>query len=170
VYTIISYLFRRERVAGRISGEDAVGVVFNVMRYSLHDGPGIRTTVFFKGCPLDCWWCHNPEGRGFRPEPVYFEERCRHCGECVRACPEGAIVEANGAMRPRPERCRRCGTCVEACAAAAREIAGRRASVVELMAEIERDVVFFDQSGGGVTLSGGEPAAQPRFAAALLAA
>jgi pyruvate formate lyase activating enzyme len=149
---------------------DSTGIVFNIMRFSVHDGPGIRTTVFLKGCPLDCRWCHNPEGRSFRPEPMYFEERCRHCGECAAVCPEHAIENVNGAMRSRPDRCRRCGACVEACAAAAREIAGRRASVAEVLSEIERDVVFFDESGGGVTLSGGEPVAQHRFALALLAA
>ena len=139
------------------------------MRFSTHDGPGIRTTVFFNGCPLACWWCHNPESQSLRPSPMYSEERCRHCGDCVAACPEHAIEEADGALRTGND-CRRCGTCVDACQADARRLAGRRVTLRELLAEIERDLVFFEQSGGGVTLSGGEPLAQPRFTRALLAA
>ena len=151
-------------------GGSATGMVLNVTRFSVHDGPGIRTTVFFKGCPLDCWWCHNPESQSFRPQPMYLEERCLHCGDCLALCPEHAIEDVDGAMRSRPDLCLRCGVCVEACQAAAREIAGRRMGLAELMAEIEKDVVFFDQSGGGVTLSGGEPVSQHRFAAGLLGA
>ena len=143
------------------------GTIFNVMRYSLHDGPGIRTTVFFKGCPLACWWCHNPEGRSFLPEPVYFADRCRHCGDCIESCPEHAIAETGGEMRATL-RCRRCGTCVDVCRAGAREIAGRRVTLSEVISEIEKDTVFFDESGGGVTLSGGEPASQPEFAEGIL--
>jgi pyruvate formate lyase activating enzyme len=143
------------------------GVVYNVMRFAVHDGPGIRTIVFFKGCPLDCWWCHNPEGQSGRPQPRYFEERCRHCGECVAVCPQAAIATPGATDLAR---CTRCGMCMEQCCAAAREICGRQVGVAELVAEIERDVVFFDDSGGGVTLSGGEPLAQPRFALTLLRA
>lgn len=139
------------------------------MRFSTHDGPGIRTTVFFNGCPLACWWCHNPESQSLRPSPMYNEERCRHCGDCIAACPEHAIEEIDGALRTR-ETCRRCGTCVDACQADARRLAGRRVTLRDLVAEIERDLVFFEQSGGGVTLSGGEPLAQPRFTRALLKA
>ncbi len=151
-------------------GSEPTGVVFNIMRFAVHDGPGIRTTVFFKGCPLDCWWCHNPEGQQYQAEPMYFEERCRHCGGCVEICPEQAVYSVNGTVHTDRARCLRCGTCVEACAAAAREICGRTVSVEELVAEIEKDVVFFDDSHGGVTLSGGEPMAQPRFAIAVLRA
>jgi pyruvate formate lyase activating enzyme len=139
------------------------------MRYTTHDGPGIRTTVFFKGCPLACWWCHNPESQAPRPSPLYFAERCRHCGDCVAACPEHAIEEADGALRTR-ETCRRCGACADACQAEARQLAGRTVSLEGLLAEIERDLIFFEESGGGVTLSGGEPMAQPRFVRALLVA
>ncbi len=148
-------------------GSERRGVVYNIMRFAVHDGPGIRSTVFFKGCPLDCWWCHNPESQDYRPQLVYFEERCRHCGECAAVCPRGA-VQSSG--RTDPARCTRCGTCVEKCCAAAREICGRSIGVTELVAEIERDVVFFDDSLGGVTLSGGEPMSQPRFALAVLRA
>lgn len=134
------------------------GLVFNIMRFSLADGPGIRTTVFLKGCPLRCTWCHNPEGQASHPSLMLFEERCRHCGDCELVCPHGLTA------------CETCGRCVEACVAEARKLAGRAMSVAEVLAEIERDVVFFDGSGGGVTISGGEPLAQPQFAEALLAA
>ena len=150
-------------------GSGSVGLVLNIMRFSVHDGPGIRTTVFLKGCPLDCAWCHNPESQGFRPTLLYFEERCRLCGDCRAACPNGAIA-VEGRIRTLREVCRGCGMCVEACAAGAREIAGRRMTLAEVLAEVGKDTVFFDESGGGVTLSGGEPLAQPRFSEALLAA
>jgi len=139
------------------------------MRFSTQDGPGIRTTVFFKGCPLSCWWCHNPESQRLQPELLYLEERCRHCGDCVTACPQHAIEQVDGTVRTSA-LCRRCGQCTEACQSEARQIAGRRITVGELVAEIERDLVFFEESGGGVTLSGGEPLAQPRFVSALLGA
>lgn len=134
--------------------------VFNIMRFATHDGPGIRTTVFLKGCPLSCWWCHNPEGQSYRPQVLYFEERCRHCGDCLAACPQGVADFA----------CRRCAVCAEACQAEARQVAGKRVTLGEVVREIEKDVIFFDESGGGVTLSGGEPVAQPHFAEALLQA
>jgi pyruvate formate lyase activating enzyme len=137
------------------------------MRFSTQDGPGIRTTVFFKGCPLSCWWCHNPESQRLQPELLYLEERCRHCGDCITACPQHAIQQVDGTVRTSA-LCRRCGQCTEVCHAEARQIAGRRMSVAELVAEIERDLIFFEESGGGVTLSGGEPLAQPRFVSALL--
>jgi len=151
-------------------GSEPTGVVFNIMRFAVHDGAGIRTTVFFKGCPLECWWCHNPESQPYLPSPVYFEERCRHCGDCIQICPEDAIGDGDGRVRTDLSRCLRCGTCVEQCAAGARELCGWRAGVDELMAQIERDIVFFDESSGGITLSGGEPMTQPRFAVALLGA
>ncbi|MGA2269739.1 MAG: glycyl-radical enzyme activating protein [Bryobacteraceae bacterium] len=139
------------------------------MRYSTQDGPGIRTTVFFKGCPLSCWWCHNPESQSSQPELLYFEERCRHCGDCLAACPEHAIEQVDGIVRTSA-LCRRCGHCTEVCQAEARQIAGRRLTISEILTEIEKDLVFFEESRGGVTLSGGEPLAQPRVASALLGA
>jgi pyruvate formate lyase activating enzyme len=147
----------------------STAVIFNIMRFSTQDGPGIRTTVFFKGCPLSCWWCHNPESQRLQPELLYLEERCRHCGDCVAACPQHAIEQVNGTVRTSA-LCRRCGQCTEVCQAEARQIAGRRMTVGDVIAEIERDLVFFEESGGGVTLSGGEPLAQPRFVSALLGA
>ena len=110
------------------------GLVFNIQKYSIHDGPGIRTTVFLKGCPLDCWWCHNPEGRAPQTEVVVVEGRCMRCGECRAACPqEGPGVP----MGPEPPlRCTRCGACVEACPTGARQMVGRRMTAAEVMAEV----------------------------------
>src|ERR1035437_6728893 len=148
---------------------EPTAVIFNIMRFSTQDGPGIRTTVFFKGCPLSCWWCHNPESQRLRPELLYLEERCRHCGDCLAACPQHAIEMVEG-REHTSALCRHCGRCTEVCQAEARQIAGRRFTIAELVAEIEKDLVFFEESAGGVTLSGGEPLAQPRFTSALLAA
>jgi pyruvate formate lyase activating enzyme len=145
------------------------GVVFNIMRFSVHDGPGIRTAVFLKGCPLRCWWCHNPESQSFQPGLMLFEERCRQCGECVPVCPHGGIADPALGLKI-PEACDACAACVETCVAGAREMAGQRMSVAEVVAAVERDVVFFDEAGGGVTLTGGEPASQPDFAEAVLRA
>lgn len=143
--------------------------IFNIQRFSTHDGPGIRTTVFFKGCPLSCWWCHNPEGQSFRPDLFFSEERCRHCGDCIAACPDRNIEEIDGAVHTG-FRCARCGACAEACVAEARRMAGRSAAIEEIVGEIEKDLVFFEESHGGVTLSGGEPASQADAAIAVLRA
>ncbi len=139
------------------------------MRFSLHDGPGIRTTVFLKGCPLRCPWCHNPESQEIAPSLMLFEERCLGCGDCAAACPSGAIPDGGGAARPTAA-CLRCGACAETCPAEARQLCGREMTVAAVVREVERDLAFFEESGGGVTLSGGEPLAQPAFAEALLAA
>jgi len=149
--------------------EPTKGLVFNIMRFALHDGPGIRTTVFLKGCPLRCWWCHNPESQQAQPEVIHFEERCIRCGECVRACPHGALA-LDEQLRLDADRCERCGECAEACPTDARQLAGRWMSVPEVLAEVARDQVFYDESGGGMTVSGGEPLMQREFVEALLAA
>jgi len=143
------------------------GLVFDIMRYSLHNGPGIRTTVFLKGCPLSCWWCHNPESQAAKPQLIYFEDRCRQCGDCIAACPHHAISLAGDAIRTSIA-CQACGTCVAACLANARELVGRAMTVAQVIAEIEKDFIFFDESGGGVSFSGGEPLLQPAFLEALL--
>lgn len=150
-------------------GREARGLVFNIMRFSLHDGPGIRTTVFLKGCPLRCWWCHNPEGQGAQPEVNWFAERCIRCGDCVRACPHGAL-QLNGAIARDAARCRHCAACAEVCPAAAHQLAGRWMTAREIVAEVLKDRVFFEESGGGVTFSGGEPLLQAPFLEAALAA
>jgi pyruvate formate lyase activating enzyme len=143
------------------------GLVFNIMRFSLHDGPGIRTTVFLKGCPLHCRWCHNPESQSCEPELHYFDERCIHCGDCVVACPHGAL---DAQLYNRSELCLRCGQCVEACPSGARQIVGCWMTVEEVLAEVLKDEVFYEESGGGITISGGEPLQQADFVEALLAA
>ena len=151
-------------------GTEPSGTVFNIMRFSVHDGPGIRTTVFLKGCPLECAWCHNPEAIAGAPEIVYHPDRCIACGDCVDACPRHAIRESGGKFEALPELCARCGTCAEACAAGARELVGRVMTVDDIMREVERDAPFYRESGGGVTFSGGEPLIQHRFLVHLLGA
>jgi pyruvate formate lyase activating enzyme len=146
------------------------GIVFDIKKFSIHDGPGIRTTVFFKGCPLSCWWCHNPEGQSPAPELVLRESRCIRCGACLEVCAQSAISWDGDVVFTDREKCVLSGACVEACYAEAREIVGREMTVAQVMAEIERDVAFYDQSGGGVTFSGGEPLSQPGFLLALLRA
>ncbi len=148
---------------------EASGVIFHIMRFSVHDGPGIRTAVFFKGCPLSCWWCHNPESQNSAPGILYSAERCHLCGDCAAACPHGAIKRMGERMTLN-DHCRLCATCVDACGAEARSLAGRTMTVTEIVAEIERDLVFFDESGGGVTFTGGEPFGQPALLEALLRA
>jgi pyruvate formate lyase activating enzyme len=147
------------------------GMIFDIKRYAMHDGPGIRTTVFLKGCPLRCLWCHNPEGIAPGRELMIRSGRCARCYSCVSACPKKAIKKGpnQGPVIVDRVKCDLCGKCVEACMYEALEFAGRNASVADVVSEVERDRVFFDQSGGGVTLSGGEPLAQSGFAERLLA-
>jgi len=147
------------------------GRVFDIRRFSINDGPGIRTTVFLKGCPLDCWWCHNPESQDSQPELMVRESRCIHCGACLETCQHGAIqMNQDGDVTWLPDNCALCSDCVEACLAGAREIVGKLITVDKVMEIIRRDIPFYDQSGGGVTLSGGEPLYQPEFAVSLLKA
>lgn len=146
------------------------GWIFNTQRFSVHDGPGIRTTVFLKGCPLACVWCHNPEGIASGPELALSPKRCIACGECVAVCPEGLPVPGASPQPGSEGSCLVCGACAETCPSQARQVAGRRASVDEVIAEILKDRIFFEQSGGGATFSGGEPLWQPQFLSSLLAA
>jgi pyruvate formate lyase activating enzyme len=155
-------------MSGMAANASVTGMVFNVQRYSLHDGPGIRTTVFLKGCPLRCPWCHNPESLAAGPEVALREARCLGCESCVEACPlEDGPLPAGAELGSGD--CLACRRCVEACPAGAREIAGREWSADEVVAEVLRDRLFYDDSGGGATFSGGEPLAQPEFLCACLA-
>ena len=141
------------------------GLLTDVLRFSLHDGPGIRTTVFFKGCPLRCVWCHNPETQSPRPELDYHAERCVRCGECLRAC--GAEADGSGFVR---ERCADLDAAAAACTHDGLSLTGREWSVAEVMDEVRKDAAYYVASGGGITLSGGEPLLQADFATALLSA
>jgi pyruvate formate lyase activating enzyme len=144
------------------------GIVFNIQRYSIHDGPGIRTTVFLKGCPLRCYWCQNPESQRKKPEILLFKEKCTLCGQCVTVCPAGASrLSAEGSVIDR-SKCLGCGQCAEACPNEARKLAGACMTLDEVMEEVQKDASFYKNSGGGVTLSGGDPVAQPVFALAIL--
>jgi pyruvate formate lyase activating enzyme len=148
----------------------ARGRTFAVQRFCLHDGPGIRTTIFLKGCPLECLWCHNPESQSLAPERVYLEARCIGCGSCEEACPHGAIRMVDDRPRLDPATCHVDGACAAVCPTGALDILGRPVDVDEVLRELRRDVLVFDESGGGVTFSGGEPLYQPDFLAAVLAA
>lgn len=146
------------------------GTIFDIKRYAIHDGPGIRTTVFLKGCPLRCPWCHNPEGIVSEPQLVWRAERCLGCEACREACAEGAISYRQSHVVIEPEKCNMCSRCAAACYSHALEIMGRPMTLAEVMQEIEKDTVFYEESGGGVTFSGGEPMMQPDFLEAVLKA
>jgi pyruvate formate lyase activating enzyme len=145
------------------------GWVFDIKRFSVHDGPGIRTTVFLKGCSLRCVWCHNPESIDTKPELLVYPMRCISCGECKEVCPQGAHrVAPSGERIYDRSVCIVCGRCVESCYAEALVLAGKKTSVEEVMTAIREDSKFYEKSGGGVTLSGGEPLLQGEFATAIL--
>jgi pyruvate formate lyase activating enzyme len=150
---------------------DRVGFINDVQLYSLSDGPGIRSTVFLKGCLLNCRWCHNPEGSRRYPQVFPYQSNCNGCGDCLEVCPAGAI-EMVERCRPRilRERCIDCFQCAEVCREQAMVVWGRMVSVAEVMEEVQADKPFYKHSGGGMTVSGGEPLAQPGFARALMGA
>ncbi len=152
----------------------ASGTVFDIQHFAIHDGPGIRTTVFLKGCPLRCLWCHNPEGQEARPEIFYSPEKCIGCRFCESACRHGLHTFSAGAVDGTLEHaylrddCVRCGECTRECYAGALELCGREMSAGEVLAEVLKDRPFYESSGGGLTISGGEPLQQFEFTAALL--
>jgi pyruvate formate lyase activating enzyme len=145
------------------------GTLFDIKRYAIHDGPGIRTTLFFKGCPLHCWWCHNPEGISPDRELTFRPNRCLDdCNLCLASCPQSALSKPDGRIQVDQDRCRVLGKCAESCPTEALEVVGQSWTVDEVMREINKDRIFYDRSGGGVTFSGGEPLQQAEFLTALL--
>ena len=144
------------------------GTIFDIQRFSVHDGPGIRTLVFLKGCSLRCEWCSNPESQQFTPEVLFDPARCIACENCLTLCPHGALHKEGERLLFEKEKCKNCGECVEKCYAEARVLKGRKMTVEEVVEEVLKDEPFYSNSGGGVTLSGGEPLDQPDFAASIL--
>ncbi|QXM05297.1 trans-4-hydroxy-L-proline dehydratase activase [Crassaminicella indica] len=143
------------------------GRIINIQRYCVHDGPGIRTTVFFKGCPLACWWCHNPESQRYEKEIMYNEEKCTLCKMCEKKCVVQCIRLKEHIFYD-PNQCVFCENCIDFCINNARELVGKEYTLSELMQEIEKDQIFYDESGGGVTLSGGEVMSQIEFVEELV--
>ena len=144
------------------------GMIFDVKRYSINDGPGIRVTVFFKGCPLRCIWCHNPESISTKVQKMYNRDKCIGCNSCVEVCPEKCCTMTPEGIVTDRDRCSGCGKCADICPTMATEMSGRIVSVKDILEIVEKERVFFDQSEGGVTISGGEPLLQPDFLIALL--
>ena len=149
--------------------ENIKATVFDIQRFSVHDGPGIRTTVFLKGCPLNCLWCHNPESKSKYPELMIYEKSCIGCGECLSACPDNLHKFDDKLHTVDRVSCIGCGKCASACVSGAITVCGKEMSVSEVLSEVVRDKSFYDNSGGGVTVSGGEPLMQADFVYDFLA-
>jgi pyruvate formate lyase activating enzyme len=147
--------------------ENITGIVFNIQRYSIDDGPGVRTTVFMKGCPLTCLWCSNPESQCGLPEVTYRYTSCQRCGTCVKVCPENAVTLSDDGVHIDREKCTVCGECVKSCLPEALQISGKRMTLDEVWKVVKKDADYYEASGGGVTASGGEILTQPDFVAAL---
>ncbi len=152
----------------KATASELQGTILHLQRLSTEDGPGIRTTVFFKGCPLRCTWCHNPESLSPGPQLQWLENRCIGCHTCLKVCPNGCLSDSGSSIVIDRQRCQGCGTCAGECPSNALELLGKRVGVEDLLAELVKDRAYYLPSGGGVTLSGGEPAYQPLFAEALL--
>src|SRR4030042_1390668 len=150
------------------TGQVSNGTILHLQRFSTEDGPGIRTSVFFKGCPLGCLWCHNPESISMKPQIQWLENRCLGCSTCIKTCPQECLSKTDQGIVIDRGLCNGCGDCAEVCPANAMELLGKTMNLEELLDELIKDRVFFEKSGGGVTLSGGEPLMQPHFAAELL--
>jgi pyruvate formate lyase activating enzyme len=147
----------------------AKGTIFDIKRYAIHDGPGIRTTIFLKGCSLRCQWCQNPEGQETDPEIILRSSRCaKECHECVSVCPLDAISKDGNSIEIDKTKCDLCAKCEDVCVYEALEVVGRELTTQQVMDEIEKDKVFFDESGGGITFSGGEPLVQLDFLEGLI--
>lgn len=159
---------KEDRVVNKM--EDISGIVFNIQRYSIHDGPGIRTTVFLKGCPMSCLWCQNPESQSSEPEIMINRNLCTVCGRCVSECENGANSLSEECSVTDRTKCICCGRCVEICPNEARKLSGTEMTVGEIVGVVLKDLKFYETSGGGVTLSGGEPTFQPEFALTILEA
>jgi pyruvate formate lyase activating enzyme len=147
--------------------ENTKGIIFNIQRFSIQDGPGIRTTVFLKGCPLHCAWCSNPESQSFKPEILHRDSSCTKCGLCIGACPEKAISIKDKSLSIDRQKCTSCGDCLSVCVPQALKLLGEEITAGEVFRIVKKDADFYWNSGGGVTASGGEPLAQPDFVAAL---
>ncbi len=144
------------------------GIIFDIKKYAIHDGPGIRTTVFLKGCPLKCLWCHNPESQKLEPEIMLYPDKCiKSCDLCIKVCHTGALKKADEIMIDK-DKCDLCGDCIEICPSDAIRVSGREVSVEDVMKEIDKDMLFYDESSGGITFSGGEPLLQVDFLESLL--
>lgn len=153
----------------QIKNDEIKGVVFSIERFAVHDGPGIRTLVFLKGCPLKCLWCDNPESQKMESQIFLISDRCIGCRQCLSTCPQGATtLSESGEIIINRKLCTNCGKCVETCYAGARVLTGKQMSVTEALEEIKKDLVFYRNSDGGVTLSGGEPLMQADFSEQIL--
>ena len=145
-----------------------LGIVFDIQRFSIHDGPGIRTLIFLKGCPLRCLWCSNPEGQCREPSLMFIERLCIGCKRCVEVCLEGAVTVSDGQVKWDKEKCKECMKCIAVCPSMARQVCGKQFTVKQLLDEVERDRAYYWRSGGGVTVGGGEPLVQPEFTRGFL--